>query len=343
VPFYPAAATVTVRQLIVRAAGTQPGSVEAMVARVSAKPLDFAPGTRWAYSNTNYVLLGRVIERVSHRSYEDYVRTRLFAPAGMTHSGFIGEEARLVPMALGYAFDGRTVVPAPALRSEWAYSAGAIVSTVRDLVAWNAALAAGKIVTADDLALMRGAGRLADGASTAYGFGSIVDTLGRHARVWHNGGTFGFSAANATFPQDGQQIVVLANLANSAPESLVDAVFASLHPDVARALTTPAGGEDAAVTARVREWLHRFETGDIDRAQLTPSMSSALTDELVARTKVQFGSLGEPTSLVYRSKAARDGATTYAYSATFPTGSFSITISVVAGGKIAGYLVGPPR
>lgn len=97
------------------------------------------------------------------------------------------------------------------------------------------------------------------------------------------------------------------------------------------------------MTARVREWLHRFETGDIDRAQLTPSMSSALTDELVARTKVQFASLGEPTSLVYRSKAERDGATTYAYSATFPTGSFSITISVVAGGKIAGYLVGPPR
>ena len=83
----------------VAAAGTQPATYATLLARVSAMPLEFAPGTRYKYSNTNYILLGRIVEVVSGEPYERYVREHIFVPAGMTQSAFIADESTLPSMA----------------------------------------------------------------------------------------------------------------------------------------------------------------------------------------------------------------------------------------------------
>jgi hypothetical protein len=200
-------------------------------------------------------------------------------------------------------------------------------------------LLAGKIVSPADVALMRTTAATVDGAPTHYGFGWIVDTAGTHPRVWHNGGTFGFHAINQTFPADDEAIVVLDNSAFGL-EGFAPALFAATHPDAAPPVES-AAGEVAAVRARVREWLHRFETGDIDRSQLTAAMTKSLTPDIVDGAKTQLGPLGEPQSLLYRGVTNESGSTVYHYRATFAQGTFDITMAVDAAGKIGGYLLTP--
>ena len=343
---------VTVRQLLeqqsgipdfldgpdaVAAAGTEPATYATLLARVSAKPLEFAPGTAWKYSNTNYILLGRIVELVAHEPYEAYVRTHVFEPAGMTQSGFIADEARLPDMAHGYAPTASGVSPAPPLRDDWATSAGAIVSTVGDVLKWNAALLGGKIVKPADVAAMRAGEKTLDGTETNYGFGWIVDSAAGHPRVWHNGGTFGFHAVNVTYPADGEAVVVLANSTASVERSAFG-LFAATHPDAA-APTAAATGEQPAITARVRDWLHRFEAGDVDRSQLSRAMAKRLTPDFVERTRGQLAPLGDPESLVFRGATPLGDGASYRYTATFAQGTFDIVMTIDAAGKIAGFVI----
>jgi CubicO group peptidase (beta-lactamase class C family) len=345
---------VTVRQLLaqqsgipeylegpdtVAAAGTQPATYATLLARVSAMPLEFAPGTRYKYSNTNYILLGRIVEVASGEPYERYVREHIFAPAGMTQSAFISDESTIPSLAKAYESVPSGFVAAPPLRDDWATAAGAIVSTVGDILKWDAALLAGKIVKPADVALMRTDATTVDGTATGYGFGWLVDSVGRHPRIWHNGATFGFHAVNETFPTEGEAIVVLVN-STIFIEGDIAPIFAATHPDVAPP-TMSAVGELPAVSARVRDWLRRFETGDIDRSQLNDTMNKGLTQDLIDASKAQLGPLGTPDSLVYLGKVDTDGSTAYVYEATFSQGTFRILMSLDAAGKISGYRLVP--
>ena len=357
VPSYANASAVTVRQLLEQTTGIpdylnslhsaddagKPIAFADLIARIAARPLAFPPGTKWQYSNINYTLLGRIVELVSHESYERYVREHIFAPAHMTRSGFIGDGRDPAATARGYVSAQAATSLAPWLDETWAFAAGGIISTAVDLLAWNNALLSGTIVPAADVTLMRTSAILRDGTPTGYGFGWIMDGTAAHPRIWHNGGTFGFSASNVTYPHDNQTIVVLTNLGYAAPITIATAIFAQLHPDDAIAAATPAPNEDAAITARAREWFRRFETGDIDAAQLNATMRAGLTAETVATIKTQFSPLGEPTRFVNTGSAAAPGnLVVYTYAATVAGGtSLRITMTLDAEGKIAGYFVKP--
>ncbi len=356
VPSYTNAEAVTIRELLGQTSGipeylgtlpspvlaAHPVAFPALLAHVSEKPLAFAPGTQWQYSNTNYALLGRIIELVTHETYEHYVREHIFLPAHMTHSGFIGDGMPDAATARGYVKDGATIAPAPPLDETWAFAAGGIVSTAGDVLAWDNALLAGTIVGPDDVRLMQMSGTLPNGTPTRYGFGWIIDGTSTHPRVWHNGGTFGFSATNATYPSDDQTIVALTNLGFAEPARIVTAIFNALHPDAVPLAPTPAPGEDAAITARVREWFHRFQTGDVDRTQLAPQMQSLLTPDVIAQTKTMFTALGEPQHLTFIGTTAAPGdLTVYRYAAAFGSAQTLMTITLTADGKIAGFRVQP--
>ncbi len=149
---FPHAREVTLRQLLNQVSGlpdyfgikgsetlfsTTPGSLE-KVAAYAKRPLHFKPGTQWQYSNTNYYVMGRVIEIVSRQSYDAYVREHLFAPAGMSHSDFVSNESKLRDFATPYwrGPDAKGPErPAPPILESWAGGAGAIVSTIGDLAA----------------------------------------------------------------------------------------------------------------------------------------------------------------------------------------------------------------
>lgn len=318
-----------------RIAATRRGSFDAMLARIATKPLNFVPGTHWEYSNTNYVLLGKIVERVSKMSWEQYIRTRVFARAGMTSSGFMDDERTLPDMATGYETRNGKVVRASSAGG-WAGAAGAIVSTATDMLKWDDALFAGKVVSRRDLALMTAPGRLSNGQPTSYGFGLDIERQNGQVVFEHEGGTPGFGALSAVYPGLHEAIVVLGN--NSHASLIGARLFAALHPALASAVV-PAPGENLTITARAKEWWNRFATGDIDRRQLSPSLGKSLTPELAAQLKGHLAQLGRPTAWRYRGHAsALRGATWYDYTVTCKSGaSVPFSLALTSSGTITSF------
>lgn len=356
VPQYARGRAITLRQLLMQVSGVpnytdtrafarlvrlrgstlvlaREGSFDAILAMIDRMPLDFAPGSKWQYSNTNYVLLGRVVEIVSGMTWERYVRKHLFAPAGMTESSFMEDEAQIADMATGYAHVRHQLHPAGSFNG-WARAAGAIVSTASDLARWDIALFGGRIVGAADLRLMITPGTLpALNPRSHYAFGWVVDRYDGQARVWHNGGTLGFSTSNEIYPGFAQYVIALTNLQDGNADGIADATFDRLHPQL---------GEDPAVTARAKAVLAQFLAGTPDRSQLSARMNAAMTPQVIAAAKEQFAPLGAATTWIFRGKRVAAGMTTYAYRVTFSSGvQLNVYMSVDADGKISGYLLSP--
>ncbi len=249
-PAFPHANEVTLRQLLYQTTGlfdylatnhfvriqeTTEGSFES-IARMAAGPLHFPPGSRWEYSNTNYIALGRVIEVASGESYDSYIRKHLFAPANMEQTTTIDREPQVANMAGGYwrgLQNTGPLVRAPHMRASWTWSAGEIVSTVGDLAKWDAALRSGKIISAADFALMTAPATLTDGKVDEYGFGWWTDPFRGHKHVYHDGDTYGMSSSNNLYPDDDLTIIVLENVGRDAAARTAANIFETLVPLVA--------------------------------------------------------------------------------------------------------------
>jgi D-alanyl-D-alanine carboxypeptidase len=333
-PTFPHASEVTLRQLLNQISGladytnapdiatamsTVPDATDKVVAYVS-RPLDFPPGTKWEYSNTNYWVLGKVIAAVSGMNYEDYIREYVFKPAGMTHSGFISDESKMddfaTPYWHGLKNDG-PVEPAPAMLESWPGAAGGIVTTLGDLAAWDVALASGKIVSHDSYVLMSSPGRLANGKLTNYGMGLGVGEHDGHARIAHSGGTLGSLTENATYPDDHLDIIVFANDTLSQVGAFENAVLETMYPDALAAARKPAPGEDPAVRARVMQLLDGILNGTLAQSELSPQMQKFLTPDRVKTAAAHFASFGKPTAVIFKQTADAPGGTYYVYRVEF--------------------------
>lgn len=332
-PSVPHASDVTVRHLLNQVSGypdyleftnaigtsKDDGSLE-KIAHAIDRPLHFKPGERWEYSNTNYYLLGAVIAKVSGQPFEAYVRQHLFAPAGMTHSAFVADEAALGDMAMGYwqGEDMKGVLePAPAIQESWAGGAGAIVSTIADLANWDNALASGKIVTPDDFALMSSAYTLSDGSKDEYGMGLGINERDNHLRVWHNGGSNGSLTMNATYPNDRIDIIVFENDRRADPNAIEAAVFGALFPDVVAAARRPATGEDPAVRMRAMKAIDETIHGTMTASEVSPEFAKLATPTMKKQISGQLMRLGKPTAIIYQGKGDRPDATRYTYRVEF--------------------------
>lgn len=200
---------------------------------------DFAPGTMWHYSNSNYALLGAVIEKVSGQTYAQFMKATIFDPLGMMDTA-VDDNGAIVPRrASGY----RLAEGQPAafrhsghLDMSVPYAAGAMRSTAEDLARWNVALHGGRLLSAESLAQMTGPGLLRNGAETQtavywpgepgvppeglipgpYAFGLDHYSIDGHRVMGHNGSLPGFDAAMNIYLDDDITIIVLTNTSGAA-------------------------------------------------------------------------------------------------------------------------------
>jgi CubicO group peptidase (beta-lactamase class C family) len=189
-------------------------SPEESVALVQGKPLDFAPGTKFYYSNTNYVLLGEIIERVSGMPYAGFLRQNIFIPLGMTETGVDVDSAILPERAQGYDSTPEGFRRAQPISMTVPFSAGYLYSTVGDLLKWEQALFAGRVVSAASLRSMTTA-RLGE-----YGMGLFIRTADGHRLITHDGTIEGFESALSYYPENRLTIVVLGNVRTDAPQRI---------------------------------------------------------------------------------------------------------------------------
>jgi len=182
--------------------------------------LSFPAGERWQYSDVGYFLLGMIIESASGQRYREFVGERFFKPLGMTSTSVLDHVKILKHRAAGYTLrDGQLVNIRRVIDVELPSHYG-VFSTVKDLVTWDAALAAGKVLKPATLAQMWTPVRLNSGATYPYGFGWFVDARRGHAWIAHTGIT---GTELSRFPDDGVTVVVLSNLgATLAPDNRVN-------------------------------------------------------------------------------------------------------------------------
>jgi CubicO group peptidase (beta-lactamase class C family) len=191
---------------------------DTIVALVADDTLDFVPGSRWSYDNTGYVLLGMVLDRATHVAYPTLVRDSLAVPLGLSATQYCWERPLIAHRAAGYDRVGKALLNTQYLSMTQPYAAGALCSTVGDLVRWTAALSSGRVVSPASYATMT---RPTGAAARAhYGFGLMVDTVNGHHRIHHDGGINGFNSSLDYYPDDSLTVVVLANTA-PAPTSLI--------------------------------------------------------------------------------------------------------------------------
>jgi CubicO group peptidase (beta-lactamase class C family) len=191
-----------------------PHTAEEELAFFRDRPLDFAPDSKFQYSNSNYEVLGAVIENVTGKKYGDLLRERIFDPLGMKDTGLDTDELILPKRAQGYApsKDGLVLARSESMAVPWA--AGSMYSTTGDLLKWERALFGGKVLSAASLDAMTTPGK------GGYGFGVTIANKGALKVVEHNGGIEGFSTNLAYVPERRIAVVVLGNVNGGAPGAM---------------------------------------------------------------------------------------------------------------------------
>jgi D-alanyl-D-alanine carboxypeptidase len=186
-------------------------SVDALLAMFKDRPLDFPPGTRFSYSNSGYALLGAIIEKVAQQTFAEALREYILVPVGARETHYDSFERILPRRAHGYELDGTGYRNAPYLDMSQPYAAGALVSTVDDLLTWDTALTSGRILKPESLAKMMAPFRLADGTLSQYGYGWELSDYAGHAVAEHSGGINGFRCHVVRIPDAKVYVAVLSN------------------------------------------------------------------------------------------------------------------------------------
>jgi CubicO group peptidase (beta-lactamase class C family)/lysophospholipase L1-like esterase len=248
------ASTVTIRQMLQHTSGLRDwgnvawiggwprgtrvhthGHVLDILARQES--LNFVPGSRWSYSNSGYNLAATLVARVAGESFADFSRKRLFEPLGMTRTSWRDDFTRVVKdRAVAYAKDGdRYVLDMP---FENVHGNGGLLTTVGDLLRWNANFESPKIGGPDFARVLQTPGQLTGGEETGYGLGLGVGRYQGVAEVRHSGTTGSYRAFLARYPTQRLSVAVLCNAGDSAPRQALHAVAdlylaGSLKPDPA--------------------------------------------------------------------------------------------------------------
>ncbi|MBB6111877.1 CubicO group peptidase (beta-lactamase class C family) [Mucilaginibacter lappiensis] len=175
-------------------------------------PLNFTPGSKFEYSNSNFYLLGYIIELVTGQSYESYIKEHLLKPAGLEHTYYLHKGENVPNLTPGYSRpDGKNWEPAELQDPTVMYATGGLMSNVDDLFKWHQALSAGKLISTQMLKKAYTPFRLADGSLSEYAYGWFIRDLDGSTTIEHSGSTDGYQTDEIYLPQEDVFIVALFN------------------------------------------------------------------------------------------------------------------------------------
>lgn len=182
-----------------------------LVAGFKNKPLRSVPGENFAYSNSNYILLGQLIEKVSGRSYAAFIQENIFAPLGMKNSGYDDNRTLLKHRAVGYIVQPDKIINARYMDMSNAYAAGGLYSTAEDMLLWNLAFDAGKLISKKSLdeIFTPGKGNV--------GYGWFINRDSKRLVITQGGLNSGFAASVFRYPEEPASVILLNNFENAGP------------------------------------------------------------------------------------------------------------------------------
>jgi D-alanyl-D-alanine carboxypeptidase len=204
---------------------------EQIVAYANAKPPAFAPGTNWGYSNTNYILLGMVIERATGNSYHQQLHSRLLDPLQLADTFVEGDEDIPGGFIRGYVQqNGAYVDVRDAMNGSAAWAAGAIVSTASDIARFGRELLRGNLLSPGRVAEMTARTTLPDGSTVDFGMGLIMTDSPYGPLQGNNGRAIGFRSDLIYVPGRDMAVAVLVNDGDADPGTIRDALLQAALP-----------------------------------------------------------------------------------------------------------------
>ncbi|WP_226647732.1 serine hydrolase domain-containing protein [Microbulbifer variabilis] len=207
-----------------------PTTIDDMLVRFSKHPMQFKTGEEMRYSNTGYVLLGKIIEVASGQSYADFIEENIFKKLGM-QSSYYGSSKIIPNRANGYDLTPNGVVNAMYIDMMWPHAAGALLSTVSDLNVWFSALREGRLISKKSYKMMTEPFKLNDGSISSYGYGLGVRKFNKYDIIAHGGGIPGFVTDAFYVPSEDLYVAVLSNLSSRNP-SFISKLLAAEALDI---------------------------------------------------------------------------------------------------------------
>jgi CubicO group peptidase (beta-lactamase class C family) len=297
------------------------------------KPLDFAPGSQWQYSNTGYVIAGAIVQKVTGQTPFAFLQQHVFPTLGITDAYDTNLHALPATDARGYSRNALGPLrPSEKEGVNWMFGAGELAMTASDLAKWDIAMIGQTLLQPASWRAMQTEVVLNNGLGSGYGLGVFVGKLDGHRMISHDGEVMGFTAGNAIFPDDKVAVVVLTNQ---------DAVgtFGVIGKGIAQALFEV---HDAAATnalAQAKAIFANLQKGKIDRSLFTADANSYFSDTAVHDYQTSLAPFGKPQSFTIRAARKRGGMQMRGYTVTFPKTKLSITTYTLPDGKLEQYIV----
>ncbi|MBZ5507355.1 MAG: beta-lactamase family protein [Acidobacteriia bacterium] len=308
-----------------------------IVERWARKPLDFEPGARWQYSNTNFVIAGMIVDKASHMPFLDFLRQRIFKPLHMESVADIDQNTLAATDATGY-FRYALGPPrvAPKEGKGWLFAAGELAMTAADLQKWNIALLQKGLLKPSSYKELETETHLKDGSGTNYSLGIRVNHLNGHLILQHTGEVSGFTGASVVLPDDGVAVVVLVN------QDAVDAASVIIRAIVAKlvAINPPPEPER---DERVKKILEGLAHGQIDRALFSDNGNAYFSDVALKDYAASLSPLGAVENVRQTSTGKRGGMTFWDYTARYSGKAVAISVYALPDGKIEQFLVSPQQ
>lgn len=241
-----------------------------------AVPPAFAPGERWEYSNIGYMTLGILIGKVTGKFYGEFLRERIFQPAGMSTARIISEADIVTNRAAGYR-----VVNGEIKNQNWVSPSmnttadGSLYISILDLVKWDEALTKRTLLSATSYDAIWSPGVLNSGAKTSYGFGWSLKSVDGHRLIEHGGAWQGFRSFISRYVDDKLTVIVLANSSNANPQRIAHGVAELVEPGLAR---TGANRTNPKLTSAYRQLFESVLAGKADRNEFSNELQTRIFD-----------------------------------------------------------------
>ncbi|MGH8191323.1 MAG: serine hydrolase domain-containing protein [Rhodanobacteraceae bacterium] len=340
---------ITIRQILSHTSGYQdywpqdylmppmklPTTPQAIMDKWGKMPLDFPPGTQWQYSNTNYVIAGSIVKKLTGQTPFEFLEKNVFTPLGVTNEYDTNLHALPATDARGYS----RYALGPLHLSEkegvdWMFGAGELALTASDLAKWDVAMIGDKLLQPASWKEMETEVVLNNGLGTNYGLGVAVGRMDGHRMIAHDGEVMGFTAGNYVFPDDHAAVVVLTN------QDAVD-TFRTTGMGIAKALFNVQDPAAARALAQAKAIFANLQYGKIDRSLFTADANSYFDATAVHDYRTSLAPLGKPQSFEIRGARKRGGMQMRGYLVTFPKQKLAVTTYILPDGKIEQYIVAP--
>ena len=282
-----------------------------------AEKLEFPAGSRWNYSNTGYALLGFIVRKASGSFYGDVLAERVFKPLGMTTSRVITERDIVLNRAAGYMLSNGELKNqewvAPLLNTT---ADGSLYFSLRDLLAWDAAVKRRAILRPESWDLILDRVRLNSGKTYPYGFGWSIDERGGQPLQQHGGSWQGFKTQYSRFLGEDLSIIVLANAAQADPSRIADGIAAIVNPALEVPKLAPIADNDPDARARLLVVLEAARTGKLTPADFA-YVRAGFFPRVAQAYQTTLSRLGAPSQVVLLDRTELGDDRIYQYELTF--------------------------